>query len=51
MAQKNATPSLAQQDVMKKNGLKPHEWVVVRELGHSMIIRSRIDNSVKMINK
>lgn len=52
MAQKNATPSQAQQEVMKKNGLKHHEWVVVNELNHALIIRNREDkNLFKLIQK
>lgn len=51
MAQKNATPSEKQAKILKANGLIPVEWVVMRELMHSMIIKNRISHEVKMIEK
>lgn len=49
--QKNATPSKAQQEVLRKNGLNVLVWVVIKELGHSMIVKHRFDGTVKHINK
>jgi hypothetical protein len=51
MAQKNATPSKEQQAALKKNGLRPWEWVVLQNLHHTMIIRHRFSGEVKLINK
>lgn len=51
MAQKNATPNKAQQEVLKRNGLNALTWVVIKELDHSMIVKHRITGEVKVINK
>ena len=51
MAQKNATPSKEQQESIKKNGLRPWEWVVLQNLHHTIIIKHRITGEVKLINK
>lgn len=51
MAQKNATPSKAQQAVLKANGLNPLVWVVVKELDHSMIVRHRVTGEFKHVEK
>lgn len=51
MAQKNATPTKAQQEVMKQNGLQPHLFTVVKELEFSMIVKHRITGEFKVINK
>ena len=51
MAQKNATPSKEQQEIIKRNGLKPVCWTVVQDLHQSMIIRHRITGEVKLISK
>lgn len=51
MAQKNASPSKAQQAVIKRNGLNALTWVVIKELNHSMIVKHRITGEVKVINK
>lgn len=51
MAQKNATPTRDQQAILKKNGLIPVEWVVIRDLNRSMIIRNWITKEIKMIDK
>lgn len=51
MAQKNATPSKEQARFIKANGLTPIEWVVLKDLNHSMIIKNRITHEVKVIDK
>lgn len=51
MAQKNATPNKAQQQVLKNNGLNVLTWVVIKDLNHSMIVKHRITGEVKMFNK
>lgn len=50
MAQKNATPS-RQQEVLKRNGLSPLLWVVIKELNHSMIVKHRFTGEIKVIDK
>lgn len=51
MAQKNATPSKAQAEAIKRNKLNPALYVVVKELTHSMIIKHRITGEFKVIDK
>ena len=51
MAQKNATPSAEQGNVLKKNGLSPLSWVVVKEFPSSMIVRNRFTGEFKHIGK
>lgn len=49
--QKNATPTRQQQEVLKRNGLNVLTWVVIKELGHSMIVKHRFTGEVKVIDK
>lgn len=51
MAQKNATPNKAQQEVLKRNGLNVLTWVVIKDLNHSMIVKHRITGEIKVIDK
>lgn len=51
MAQKNATHSRAQQEVMRKAGLNSILWVVIKDLQHSMIVKHRITGDVRVIDK
>lgn len=51
MAQKNATPTREQQEVMRRNGLNSVLWTVIKDLQHSMIVRHRITGDVKVIGK
>lgn len=51
MAQKNATPSKEQQMDICHAGLNPADWVVVKDLLYSMIIRHRYTNEYRMIGK
>lgn len=51
MAQKNASPSKAQAEIIQRNGLSKLAWVVLRDLNHSMIVRHRITGDVKVIDK
>lgn len=50
-AQKNATPTKEQQDIMRRNRLKPWEWTVIKELRTILIIRNRVTSRVRMIDK
>ena len=51
VAQKNASPTKEQARMIKKNGLAPELWVVIRDLEHSLIIKGRITGEFKLINK
>lgn len=51
MAQKNATPTRAQQEIMRRNGLNSVLYVVVKELDHSMIVKHRITGEFRHIDK
>jgi len=51
MAQKNATPSKAQAEVMKRRGVNPLTWTVVKDLNNSMIVRHRITGEFRVIDK
>lgn len=51
MAKRNATPSKAQQEVMRRNGINSVLWVVMKEFDHSMIIKHRITGEIRHINK
>lgn len=51
MPQKNATPTREQQDILTRNGLRPHVWVVIKELTNTLIIKHRITNEFRVIVK
>lgn len=51
MAQKNASPTKEQAKAMKKIGMNPMFWVVIRDLHKSMIVRHRITGEVKLVEK
>ena len=51
MMQKNAFPKRWQRTTMQKNGLDPNEWVVVREMNHTMIVRNRASGEYLNIEK
>ena len=51
MAQKNATPTRKQQDVLARHGLRSLEWVVIKELPHSLIIKHRITHEFRVAEK
>lgn len=51
MPQKNATPNREQKDILARHGLRPLEWVVIKELTHSLIIKHRITGEFKVIEK
>lgn len=51
MAQKNATPSRKQQEIMRKNGINSILYVVIKELEHTLIIKHRITGDVKVLDK
>lgn len=49
--QKNAFPTKAQQEVIKKAGLSPLKWVVVQDQLHCLIIKQRVTGDFRMICK
>lgn len=51
MAQKNATPSAKQMDIIRRHGLNPHLYVVVKELEYSLIVKHRITGEFKVIER
>lgn len=51
LAQKNATPTQAQTETLKRAGLAPIAWAVVRELPHSLIVKHRVTGEFKVIDK
>ena len=51
MAQKNATPTKEQIQVLERNGLNKLTWVVIQDFNRSMIVKHRITGEVKHINK
>lgn len=51
MAQKNASPTKEQAEVLVKNGLNKLTWVIIQDFSKSMIVKHRITGEVKHINK
>ena len=51
MAQKNATPSKTQAEILKAHGLQPHLYTVVKDLPYSMIVKYRITGEFKVLEK
>ena len=51
VAQKNATPTKEQKEVLEKHGLQAWAWTVVKELQHSMIVKNRFTGEFKHIRK
>lgn len=51
MAQKNATPSKAQAEILKRNKLSPICWVVAKEQDRYLFVRHRITGEFRCIAK
>lgn len=51
MAQKNATPSKEQQEVLKQHNLPVYLWVVMKEFGSALMVRHRVTGEVRVIEK
>lgn len=51
MAQKNAAPTKLQAELLKRHGLDPRYYTVMRELNYTMFIKDRRDGTVKIIDK
>lgn len=51
MKQKNASPSREQAEILRRNGLNPVLYVVVRDLTYSLIIKHRETGEFEVITK
>ena len=51
MAQKNATPSKEQQQIMAKHKLPAYLWTVMKEFNHALMVRHRVTGEVRVIDK
>lgn len=51
MKQKNATPTKEQAEILRKNKLNPAEYVVIKELAYSMIVKHRYSGEHQAIKK
>ena len=49
--QKRTDPTKEQAEYILRAGFVPHEFTVIKELGHTMLIRHRVTDEVKMISK
>ena len=51
MAQKNATPNKNQKALLRRQGLNPDNYTVLKELNYALFLIDRRDKSIKIINK
>jgi len=51
MAKKQRTPTKEQADILRRAGLIPWHWEIVKELEYSMIIRHRETGEYDVIDK
>lgn len=51
MAQKHASPTKQQAEILKNNKLNPALYVVLKDLNHHMIVKHRITAEVKVVDK
>ena len=51
MAQKNETPSKNQAEIIKRHGVQPHLYTVVKELPNSIIVKHRITGEFTVLEK
>ena len=49
--QKNAKPNKNQKALIKKRGLNPDNYTVLRELNYSLFLIDRRDKTIKMLDK
>ena len=49
--QKNATPNKRQRDLIKKRGLNPDNYTVLRELNYSLFRLPRRNKTIKILDK
>ena len=51
MAQKNASTSKSQAEILKAHGLRPQLYTVVKDLPNSMIVKHRITGEFAVLEK
>lgn len=51
MAQKNATPSKSQAEIIKRHGLQPHLYTVLKDLPKSILVKHRITGEFTVLEK
>ena len=51
MKQKNASPTKEQAEILRKNLLNPAEYIVVKDLKYSMIVRHRYSGEHQIVKK
>ena len=51
MAQKNAAPGKSQAEIIKRHGLQPHLYTVVKDLPNSIIVKHRITGEFTVLEK
>ena len=51
MAQKNASPNARQAELIRRRGLDPKDYVVVKVLNYSLFIKNRHTGIIKIIDK
>ena len=49
--QNRSDPTKEQAEYIRRAGFVPHEFTVIKELGHTMLIRHRVTGEIKMISK
>ena len=49
--QKNATPNKNQKVLIKKRGLDPDNYTVLKELNYSLFLIDRRDKTIKVLDK
>ena len=49
--QKNATPNKNQKVLIKKRGLDPDNYTVLKELNYSLFLIDRRDKTIKILDK
>ncbi len=47
--QKNATPNKSQQEVLRRRGLNPLYFVIVKDMANSMIVKNRDTGEFQII--
>lgn len=51
MAQKNASPNACQAELIRRRGLDPKDYVVVKALNYTMFLKNRHTGVIKIIDK
>lgn len=49
--QKHATPTREQMEQLRRDGLDPTEWLVLKDLPHSLIVLSRNGMDCRVVQK